>query len=64
MGATNGLTLFLDTHALTGTYKSGKTGRGNFQLIFEHFDSFPLVSFKGIEVSHACQKCLIISNNV
>ncbi len=64
MGASNGLTLYLDAHTLTGQYKSGKSENRVFQFNFDHFDSFPLVSFGGIQVRTGQKTTIVLTPRV
>jgi hypothetical protein len=64
MGPSNGLTLYLDAHTLTGQYKIGKSQKKNFLLNFDHFNIFPLVGHGGVTVSAGQKTSIVLTPRV
>ena len=64
MGPSNGLTLYLDAHTLTGQYKIGKSQNKNFFLNFDHFNIFPLVGHGGVTVSAGQKTSIVLTPRV
>ena len=61
IGKSNGLTLFLDAHTLTSSYKTGKHKAKDFQIGFDNFGSFSLPSNGGFQVSAGKKTSFVIT---
>ena len=64
MGPNNGLTLYLDAQKSVGQFKSNKVKNNYFQINFQNFNNFPLLSLGGINVKPGQKTKIVLTPKV